>query len=1035
MKHSARIGVAFLFSLALSSTVFADDASTLSGVARDATSRKAVADVVVTLSSPALKGAEQTEVTDPKGAYSFKGLAAGSYSLRFEGGAFRPLARTVVIEAGKKVTADVELLPESLVAEEMVVTGTRIPKLEVGAAAPVTTVNRAQIQASGRASVGEILQTLPEQTGGINTQVNNGGDGSTRINLRGMGTARTLVLLNGRRMVAGGTGADSTVDLNTIPAAAISRIEILKDGASAIYGSDAVTGVVNIITRQDYNGTELGAFTGLSQRGDGLVYDLSFTTGRVTDRGSLLFSGGYTGQRPVMAGARSFSKYDTGASSGGYDWPSGQLTAVGSGTTPAGRLGVPGDEPGNAEWQALRAKYPKARTFTRDESGEYRPFVGPAVTDAGGDTYNYQPENYLVTPQNRLSLFSTGTLRLFGTAQGYYEAIYTHRESDQMLAPEPLVGEAEGLTLSKDNVYNRFGVDFFAFRRRLVEFGNRRFAQDVDTFRLVTGVRGEFMPTWHWDLFVNYGRTQGVSTKEGLLQRSKLANAVGPSFIDDEGNAVCGTRDAPIADCVPINLMGGPGSITTGMRDYLTYKGTARGFNQQIVAGASTAAELVRIGNAASPLGVAAGFEHRRESGSFVPDPLTAQGDTTGNKGQETSGGYQVNEGFVELNLPLLGRFGNFAGAGNLFELSAAGRFVNYNTFGNNFSYKLGARVSPVQDFTLRATYSTAFRAPTISELYAGLSDDFPNAADPCAGRVNDGGPLDHACDEQGVPDDLADDQGGQVRTRVGGNTALKPETARSFTIGAAFQPRFAKDFELTVDYYNLDVRNTITSVGAPVILASCYPAQGGAPSYCDRIHRGKDGHIRSIDDPVSNVGGDAMGGIDLQVDYSPQTPIGRLGFTANINWLAFYTTTFGDGRVVNGRGVYDLSPTGTGGIYPAFKGNFGINYARNGLSGGLNIRWLGSFTECENNACAVTDPDAPAPRSRRVAPYAAADLNLGYRHSYENGSATTFALGVNNVLDTPPVYVANGFSAASDTSAYDYMGRYFYIRLAHEFK
>jgi outer membrane receptor protein involved in Fe transport len=998
--------------------------SSVTGVALDTQSKQPVGDVVVTLTSPSLPEGEQIVVTDASGAFAFTNLPAGSYQIRFEGSTVQPLSRNITIAGGRGFTANVELLPDKL-AEEITVTGTRIPRLEVDTAAPVTTVTRAQIQSSGRTSAGDILQTLPEQTGGINTQVNNGGDGSTRVNLRGFGTNRTLVLLNGRRMVPGGTGADSTVDLNTIPTAAIERIEILKDGASAIYGSDAISGVVNIITRSDYNATEISGFTGISQRGDGRLFDASFTTGRSTDRGSILFSAGISSQTQVWAGNRDFSRYDYGVS--GYDWESSTRRPGGSSSIPNGRFAKPAGM-GNAAWEALKAANPKATQFTIGEDGNWRPFNGSGIDEAGGDFYNYQPENYLVTPQLRLNLFSTGSFRLIGSAKAYYEALYTHRESAQKLAPEPLLTDQEGLIVSADSVYNPWGVDFTTVRRRLVEFGNRTYTQDLDTFRIVGGVKGDFLPNWGWDVSINYGRTQGVETKAGLLQRSKLQSALGPSFRDAEGVAHCGTADAPIDGCVPINLFGGAGTISRESRDYLTYKGTARGYNQQVVLSAATAGELFKLPSAPSSMGFAAGFEHRRESGAAIKDPLTAQGDTTGTKTADTEGAYSVNEAFIELNVPVLSRFGDFADPGTFLELNAAARLVSYSTFGSNFTYKAGARVSPSQDFTLRGTFATAFRAPSVSELYLGAADHFPNVQDPCANRTQ-GSELDAACDAQNVPDDLADDRG-QLLARLGGSDKLEPETATSFTIGAVFQPRWVKDVELTVDYYNIEVTNAIQAVGSDVILASCYPAQGGASAYCDRVHRSADGLVRSIDDPLSNVGGDEISGVDIQVDYSPQTAIGALGLTVNLNYLGLFDRTLADGRVINARGTYDLSL-----VLPDWKGNVTASYGNAGWSGSLTVRWLNSFRECEDNACQQTDPTAPPPRTRDVEAYAAADLNIGYMLTHPGGSSSNFSFGVNNLFDTTPPYIVNGFTAASDNTAYDYMGRYFYLRMSHELK
>jgi iron complex outermembrane recepter protein len=442
----------------------------------------------------------------------------------------------------------------------------------------------------------------------------------------------------------------------------------------------------------------------------------------------------------------------------------------------------------------------------------------------------------------------------------------------------------------------------------------------------------------------------------------------------------------------------------------------------------ATAGELIKIGNAPSAIGFAGGFEHRRESGADIRDPLTSQGDTTGTKAADTQGSYSVNEAFLELNVPVLSRFGSFAAPGTLLELSAAGRFVSYSTFGGNFTYKAGARISPLQDFTLRGTFATAFRAPAVSELYLGAVDDFPSVTDPCANRTQ-GTPLDAACDAQGVPDDLADDRG-QILTRNGGNAELDPETARSFTIGAVLEPRWVKDLALTVDYYNIKVTNSIQEVTAAVILASCYPAQGGAPAYCDRIHRNEEGLIRSIDDPLSNVGGDQISGVDLQVDYSPQTPVGAIGLTVNLNYLGFFDRTLADGRVINAKGTYDLEL-----VLPSWKGNFTVSYGHSGWNGTMTVRWVDSFRECEDNACQQTDPTAPPPRTRDVDAYAAADLNLGYQLSHSGGSTSNFSFGVNNLFDATPPYIVNGFTAASDNTAYDYMGRYFYVRMSHELK
>ncbi len=892
-----------------------------------------------------------------------------------------------------------EEMPVEEYVEEIVVTGSRIPRKELTTAAPVTVLDKEQLEKTGKTSIGEILQSIPEQSNAINTQYNNGGDGATRVNLRGLGTERTLVLLNGRRHVAGGTGADATVDLNSIPTAAIQRIEILKDGGSAVYGSDAIAGVVNIITRTDYSGTELRAFSGVSSRGDGLLYDLSLTTGQSTERGNILFTAGST-------------------------------------SIPQGVFYKRGATGGNGVWNDLVAQYPSASNFTIDpKTGEFRPFKGVGVTDAGGDLYNYQPENYLVTPQQRAHVYSTGGLRLGSGARAFYEASFTNRLSAQQLASEPLFTATEGLAVKAANLYNPFGRDFPDVRRRLTEFGTRDRAQDINTFRVVTGLEGKLsedfggLKDWHWDVAYNHGRTQSIETKKGTLRRSLLAAAIGPSFINPAtGQAVCGTPEAPVADCVPLNLFGGEGSITPEMANYLSFEGTARGLTSQTSISANFGGELFQLMPGARASGLAVGYEHRREVGAFVPDPLTASGDTTGNKGSSTKGSYYVNEGFLELSVPILGERNAETGElRDVWEVTGAARAFNYSTFGSDLTYKFGTRVSVIPDVTIRATFSTAFRAPSVSELYAGQTDSFLAVVDPCSDREQ-GTRVDELCDAEGLPDDLSDGNT-QLRTRLGGNPALQPETAKIFTVGVVLEPRMLKDVTATVDFYAINIDDAITNVTPSIILNSCYPDEAGVtPQYCDRIHRDAFGLINSISDPLSNVGGDKTGGLDLSLRYRPQTPYGSFTFSADATWLQKFDRTLADGKVVKARNTYDLTQ-----VYTDWKANLGVGWTQEGLSASANMRFINGFKECEANSCFVEDPEAPEPLSRMVHDYYTFDASVAYDWQMRIGSASA-QLGVNNLFDAQPAQVFNGFLASSDASTYDYMGRYFYLRLTYNY-
>jgi iron complex outermembrane receptor protein len=896
---------------------------------------------------------------------------------------------------------------------------------------PVTVLDREQLLATGLTSLGDILQRLPEQANAINTQFNNGGDGATRVNLRGLGTASTLVLVNGRRHVAGGTGADVTVDLNAIPLAAVERVEILKGGGSAIHGSGAIAGVVNIITRRDFSGTEAQAFSGLSGHGDGLRYDLSLTTGQNTERGSLLFTAGYSTQKSVMAADREFSRYTNS-----YEWETRRSYVVGSTAGPSSAIFLTGDAqvPGNRAWEALWARYRGAPLIRDPDRGEWQPF-NFSLTEAGGDLYNYRLEDYLITPQQRAHAHAAGSLRLSVNTDAFFEASYVNRQSAQQLSAQTLLTLDEGVTFDARNVYNPFGRPFRDVRRRLSEFGSRHFTQDLTTFRVVTGLEGGFtsdfgpLDGFTWELASNFGRTQGIDTRQGLVQRSRLAAALGPSFIDPvSGQPTCGTPAAPIADCVPLNLLGGPGDIDSRAVESLSYRGTARGFSQQTTLSAKLAGSLFRVTSNAHAAGIALGYEHRREAGAYIPDPLAAKGDTTGNKESPAEGRYYVNEAYAELSIPVVGTKNEETGElRDMLELLGAARVARYSTTGTKASYQLGSRLSVIPDVTVRTTYSSGFRAPGISELYQGPLEAFPAATDPCSDREQ-GTPVDAVCDAQGVPDELFDGRT-QQRALWSGNAALKPETAKSFTVGLVFEPRFLPAASATVDYYAISVDNSINRVGEGTILNSCYPSQPDvAPQLCERITRDENGLISLINDPLDNRGGYKTGGLDLALRYQPWTSFGQLGFSVDATWLQRFDQTLEGQTVAQAKNTYDL-----GGVYSDWRANAGVSWARNGLRSSANVRFISGFTECENNFCSQLSAE-PAPRSRQVKDYATLDVSVAYDWRTKPGTATA-QFGVNNLFDANPAQVVNGFLTNSDAATYDYMGRYFYLRLSYHYE
>ncbi len=930
---------------------------------------------------------------------------------------------------------------EAAKTEVIEVTGSLIGRREQTSAAPVTVVDKADLDAAGVTSVGDILQNLPAQSNGINVQFNNGGDGTTRIDLRGLGADRTLVLVNGRRVVPGGTGVSASADLNSIPIAIIERVEVLKDGASAIYGSDAIGGVVNIITKEEFEGATASAYSGVTQRGDGFNYEVNLTTGAKSKKSSIIFSVTYNTRNDVFAGDREYSKSDLE-----FDYATKEQFGAGSGTTPQGTVNSAsaGRQIGSDAWRDFLRACPgsipgRGNCFRDPGTGMWRPLRSGGNSDVGeGDLYNFQPENYLVTPEDRYSLWTSGKYQFHPRARGFFEALYTNRTSDQNLAAMPVTLAATGATLSRNSVYNPFGVDLVAVNRRITEAGRRIFGQDVDTFRVVGGVDGKIpeFNNWRWELSYNYGRTNAKSTNQGQFNVTKLRNALGPSFRPSpDAPAQCGTPAAPLTDgCVPLDLLGGEGSITPEMLDYISYTGIDDSFIQQQTLLATAGGRVAK-----TPWGgdvsLAVGADYRIESAADIPDPVTAAGDTTGNSRSETRGDYNVKEAFAEISVvPITKR--QFA---KWVEVNAAARVFDYNTFGSGATWKLGGLWAIPQGVSLRGTYSSAFRAPNIAELYSGQGDSFPGITDPCETASQNGNAAVLArCMEvhSGFPAAF-DFPFSQTQSQVGGNPLLQEETANVFTGGIVIEPPQVKGLSFTLDYWNFQIENAIQAFGVQNILNACYGVYDVSPevrdAQCAKIQREAGSFFLSnVQNLQENIGGTDASGIDFAIAYDHQRPFGRFRHSFEGTWLLEQTSTF-PGFEIEGKGNYDLA------AFPELKTNFATIWAHKGLSAGLNVRYINAFKECEDSNCAVDegDPDDPmddvVPLSRKIDMNITADLFFGYTAKSTAGT-TSLTVGVNNITDQDPPLIYSGFLGNSDASTYDFLGRYFYTRLTHNF-
>jgi outer membrane receptor protein involved in Fe transport len=953
-----------------------------------------------------------------------------------------------------------EAAPRKNLEEEVIVTGTRVRRKDLKTPAPVTVISHEQIEQSGKMTIGDFLQMLPEQGNAPNFQLNTGGinygaDGTTRINLRSLGVERTLVLINGRRVVPSGLGASAAVDLNTIPSAVVERIEVLKDGASALYGSDAVAGVVNIITRRNYNGTEVAAESGVSGHGDAQTFDAHVTTGRSDEHTSAMFSVRYFNQKSSLLGDRSWAQQALD-----FDYtPGGGQSPSGSSRTPQGTVVIPEDPNnlghplcnGNALCNAMTAtNWKVGQRYIRDPAG---PFCGPnglgqmecfrlfgskapANNNTGNDFYNFAAVNYLTIPSTTIQGYSQGDVRYFGM-RGYYELSYTQRTSSQNAAPMPLnPADYNNLFVSKDNVYNPFGTDLNFLGRRLVEFGDRTYSEDLGTFRVVTGIEGTFpdafgpMQGWLWDASMNYGKTSGTFTTGGSFRNSLVGQAVGPSMTIN-GTPSCvsqaGNAASVIPGCSPLNLLGGPGSIDPSQQNFLGFTGTSRAFDALYTIDVNTSGELVKLA-ADVPASLALGYEFRRQSGAQIADPIVNSGDSADFNFKSTNGYFIANEAYGELSVPIIS---NMEGIEAL-EVDVAGRYVNYSTFGGNFTYKVGGRYTPIRDVTLRGTYSTAFRAPNISELYLGATENDPSATDPCADLSKVSAATAAQCRKTGVTGSGSGDNGLQELTRNGGNPNLKAETAKAYTLGIVFTPRLIPGLSLTVDYYSITIDNAIGTIGASNILQGCY--QNLNDQYCSLIVRNNAGTIQYISDVNQNIAQKSTAGIDFSVRYAVPTSIGRFAFAFDGNWLDHFDSTLNlatGTTTIHGKGIYDL------GVNPAIKATSTIDYANGGFFTGVLGRYVGAFTECSN----PSDPTTAAGGlctggtgyNRQVPSYFVTDVHAGYSFKTSYGRTSFFA-GISNLFDVNPPYIYSAALANSDPTAYDYLGRFVYGRITHQF-
>lgn len=906
------------------------------------------------------------------------------------------------------------------------VLGSRIKRSDSDTSQPVLSLSRDEIQAQGRTTIGEVLQQITATGAAINSNVNSGGSGQNRVSLRNLGSNRTLILVNGRRWV-GGSGLSGDVDLNSIPTAAVERVEVLKDGASSIYGSDAIGGVVNVILREDFEGVEANAYFGQYDVGDGARESLDLSMGKVGERYSATFGVSRVVQDPVGAGDREISAVPVFGATPGFR---------GVANTPNGRFSVSRNGAG---------------AFTNDGPGTaFRPFQAP------GDNYNTAPDRYLAVGQEMNALFGNARVDLTDSVRLKLTSQYVERETAQLLPVNAVLlgGLAGGrysgdIAISADSVYNPLGQDVVWVGRMLTESGGRLITRDVDTTAVNIAFEGELQlgeRLWDWDAGYFFGRTRSHDSAAGQQDYRRVREAVGPSMIGADGRPICvataGDASSVIAGCVPLDLMGGEGSVTPEMLQYVNFLENSRLGYEQRSAYANVTGELARLPG--GMLAFAAGLEHRRESGFDTPDPLIQSGVTNGFTRDPTSGSYEVDEAYLEFAVPLVQ---GVTGA-QLLDLSVATRYSDYSNFGDTLNSKFGFRWKPVDAVMVRGNWSEGFRAPSIRELYQGqASNNQQNITDPCAATLQ-GAPLPDPVACTGVPADL-DQQQSALSVTAGGNPDVGPETAISRTLGVVYSPEGVPGLDLSLDWWKIAIEDTISTLGAQNVLNQCYRA--GNADLCGLVDRNEFGQITAVRNVRANLGSVEVEGYDFSLGYrTSKGVLGSFGARWDTTYLARYESNSGlslSGGGGESSGSGNLAGTGSNW---RVRSNLMLSWQGESIGANWNMRYYSRLVESCGSLGAearvvCSDPDRYVesvsvddagnrvaesvwqPRNRiPSAVYHDASI---YADLPWNGRVT---VGVNNVFERdPPISVTSTNSFGPE---YEIPGRFLYMRYQQAF-
>lgn len=966
--------------------------------------------------------------------------------------------------------------------DEVVVTGSRISRPTLDSPIPVTSVTAADLTRTGAVAVGDVLNDLPSLRSTY-SQANStqfiGTAGVNFLDLRGLGITRTLVLVNGRRHVTSSEG-DFLVDTNTIPTDLIDRVDVVTGGSSAVYGSDAMAGVVNFVLKRDFEGLSLNAQGGLTDKGGRGTYRLSGTYGKnfadgrgnvalsleynqadlvtYTDRADL--TGAYAGRnqfqlvpradenapkRSFRRGVHSFG-YDNGgnfiAYSGGDPFACGDVTAACRANGFPRVFGFNGDG-------SLR-EYNYGNDYRPAGSNNNQGGDGAVLNDRG--TLDPSLKRYvanLVAHYDvsdafkpfieakfvRVEAFSQGT-PTFG--QGGDQGLVDDGEGN-LIAADPGAFLGSGIPIAFDNAYLNpqaaatirsllpAGASFFRMNRNNNDLGTRDEFNRRDTYRVVVGAEGTFNEDWHYDVSVNYGEFRSRSRFSNNRYESRFLNAV-DAVRNGAGDIVCRINQTTVTDpgCAPLNLFG-EGNASQAALDYIrttsyrTGKATQFDVNANVVGDSSQLFELP-----GGPVRFAIGAEYRRETARYAYDATVTGGDTFFNAIPAFDPpSFAVKEAYGELELPLL-RDLPFA---QELTVSGAARVADYKgATGTVWAWNAGGIYAPVRDIKFRVNYSKSVRAPTLSDLYSSPSQNFNLLDDPCDVNFIDTGKSTRAanCAAAGVPTGFINSvaRSGSTEFLSGGNPNLTAETSRSWTYGVVIQPSFVPGLAITADYYDIKISNVISPVDAQTILDACYDAASLDNQFCALINpRQSNGLFArpALLQSTVNFAALRAKGLDVDVAYNLRLDDdNKVAFRVVNTWVDDRTDfPYLDNPTQPDRVKGELGD-------PIWNLNFTADFTHKNWSLGYQLRYIGrqSITDWEaqhdTNGVAALDPNYADvvyyPKVFYHALRASVDVNDSFR----------FYGGVDNLTDKKPPYglLGNG----DGDGIYDNIGRFMYV-------